>query len=56
MGNNDSNLKHQIIYYYLFHKQIESIFNKGYNPFYTKNNSNELKTENFYVINSEIIS
>ena len=56
MGNKDSNLKHQIVHYYLFHKQIESIFNMGYNPFYTNNNSNELKLENFYVINSNLVS
>ena len=40
MGSSNSTLKNQIIYYYLFHKQIENIFQFGQNPLYLLNYAN----------------
>ena len=47
-------MKNQIIHYYLFHKQIEKIFENGYNPFYI-NNNNQVKLEKFYVIDKILV-
>ena len=53
MGNNP--IKKQIIHYYLFHKKLELFFNFQCNPFYTNDNSKELKVEHFYVINKPLV-
>ena len=49
MGSSDSNLKNQVIHYYIFHKKLEMFFKHGYNPFFMKDNR-ELKIQKFYVI------
>ena len=56
MGSTNDTIKNQIIYYYLFHKQIENLFEHGYNPFYRKNNNNnQLNIEHFYVIEKNLV-
>ena len=47
--NFDSNLKNQVIHYYIFHKKLEMFFKHGYNPFFIEDNR-ELKIQKFYVI------
>ena len=54
MGSSDSNLKKQIIHYYIFHKKIERFFENGYNPFF-KNEKKELNIERFYVIDRYLV-
>ena len=53
MGNNNINYSHrkanQIIDYYLFHKKIESIIEKGENPLFNKKNKNEILY--IYIVN-----
>ena len=54
MGSSDSNLKNQIIHYYIFHKKVEWFFGNGYNPIF-KNDKKELKVERFYVIDRYLV-
>ena len=53
MGNNNINYSqrkaNQIIDYYLFHKKIESIIEKGENPLFNKKNKNEILY--IYIVN-----
>ena len=53
MGSSCSNLKNQVVNYYLFHKQIECFFINKYNDFYRQ--ENEVKIEDFYVISIDLI-
>jgi len=52
MGVYESNLKKQIVHYYLFHKQIECFFNSGFNPFCLYKNP---IIERFYVVDSNLV-
>ena len=54
MGSSDSNLKKQIIHYYIFHKKLERFFTKGYNCLFM-NEKKELNIECFYVINKNLV-
>ena len=54
MGSSDSNLKNQIIHYYIFHKKIEWFFGNGYNRMF-KNDKNELNIERFYVLDRDLV-
>ena len=56
MGSSNSTLKKQIIYYYLFHKQLENIFQFGQNPLYLLNCANgNQQQKQFYVIDKNLV-
>ena len=54
MGSNSSNLRSQILYYYLFHKKLELFFTGQNNPF-IQNNKEGMKLENYYIIDRNLI-
>ena len=56
MGSSNSTLKKQIVYYYLFHKQLENIFQFGQNPLYLLNYANgNQQQKQFYVIDKNLV-
>ena len=57
MEDSNSILTNQIKYYYLFHKQIENIFQSGQNPLYTSNYDyyGKPKIKLFYVLDTNLL-
>ena len=55
MGAASGTIQDQIIYHYLFHKELENFFKFGTNPLHPLNFENEIIREREYILDKNVI-